>query len=115
MEVIHEKQILLISMVKYHIAMFASQSITEQKTVLTICKMRTKNLLSYKKEKNVFLEKNLKNEKNFLGGTLNFILKSLCDDNRKKIQEFKLNSEFKFGDEKIAASVGCTNSMYYYW
>ena len=90
MEVIHEKQILLINMVKYHIAMFASQSVTEQKTVLTICKMRTKNLLSYKKEKSVFLEKNLKNEKNFLGGTLNFILKSLYD-NRKKIQEFKLN------------------------
>ena len=31
------------------------------------------------------------------------------------MQEFKLNSEFIFGDEKIAASVGCTNSMYYYW
>lgn len=114
MEVIHEKQILLINMVKYHIAMLASQSVTEQKTVLTICKTRTKNLFSYKKEKNVFLKKNLKNEKNFLGGTLNFILKSLYE-NRKKMQEFKLNSEFIFGDEKIAASVGCTNSMYYYW
>ena len=31
-------------------------------------------------------------------------IESLCDDDRKKIQEFTSETEFKFGDGKVAAS-----------
>ena len=60
---------------------------------------------------------------NFLGETLNLAvldsgctktvcgqewlkcyIESLCDDDRKKIQEFTSETEFKFGDGKVAAS-----------
>ena len=31
-------------------------------------------------------------------------IESLCDDDRRKIQEFTSETEFKFGDGKVAAS-----------
>ena len=65
---------------------------------------------------------------NFLGETLNLaVLDSGCtktvhgqewlkyysDDDRKKIQEFISETEFKFGDGTVVASKKCSNSMQY--
>ena len=44
--------------------------------------------------------------KNFLGETLNLAecyIESLCDDDRRKIQELTSETEFKFGDGKVVA------------
>ena len=65
---------------------------------------------------------------NFLGETLNLavldsgctktvhgqeLLKYYSDDDRKKIQEFISETEFKFGDGTVVASKKCSNSMQY--
>ena len=83
-----------------------------------------KSLFSHKKYKNVMFKKFPRETLNLAvldsGCTktvcgqewLKCYIKSLCDDDRRKIQEFTSETNFKFGDGKVLSlRKECSNSM----
>ena len=113
-------------MVEFHVVWFVSQSIIGLKIVLIMFKAVIVTLFRQEVQK-CYVQ-------NFLGETLNLAvldsgctktvwgqewpkcyIESLCDDDRKKIQEFTSEAEFKFEDGKVVASekhvvIPCNNA-----
>ena len=103
-------------MVVFHVVQFVSQSIIGLKIVIIMFKAVIVKSLFRQEVQKCYVQ-------NFLGETLNLAvlgsgcnktvcgqewlkcyIESLCDDDRRKIQEFNSETEFKFGDGKVVGS-----------